>query len=112
MTYDVAVIGLGAMGSATVHQLARRGQRVLGIEAFSPGHQLGSSHGESRIIRLAYFEHTDYVPLLRRAYELWAELEREADASLLTLSGGLMIGTPESGVVTGALASAQQHGLE
>jgi sarcosine oxidase len=110
--FDVIVVGLGAMGSAAVYELARRGRRVLGIEAFSPGHQLGSSHGESRIIRLAYFEHTDYVPLLRRAYELWAELERAAGASLLTLSGGLMLGKPDSSVVTGALASAQQHGLE
>jgi sarcosine oxidase len=110
--FDVIVVGLGAMGSAAAYHLARRGRRVLGIEAFGPGHQLGSSHGESRIIRLAYFEHPDYVPLLRRAYALWAELERESNLSLLTLSGGLMIGQPDSGVVAGALASAQQHGLE
>jgi sarcosine oxidase len=110
--FDVIVVGLGAMGSAAAHHLSKRGQRVLGLEAFGAGHRLGSSHGESRIIRLAYFEHTDYVPLLRRAYELWDDLERESSVSLLTLSGGLMIGKPESGVVAGALASARQHGLE
>ncbi|MBV9577056.1 MAG: N-methyl-L-tryptophan oxidase [Chloroflexi bacterium] len=110
--FDVIVVGVGAMGSATAYQLARRGRRVLGIEAFGPGHELGSSHGESRIIRLAYYEHPDYVPLLRRAYELWQVLERQANVSLLTLSGGLMIGRPDSSVVSGALASARQHGLE
>ncbi|MBV9326387.1 MAG: N-methyl-L-tryptophan oxidase [Chloroflexi bacterium] len=110
--FDAIVVGLGAMGSAAAYHLARRGRRVLGIEAFGAGHQLGSSHGETRIIRLAYYEHPDYVPLLWRAYELWAELEQAAKVSLLTLSGGLMIGKPDSAVVAGALASAQQHGLE
>jgi sarcosine oxidase len=110
--FDVIVVGLGAMGSSAAAHLAKRGRTVLGLEAFSPGHQLGSSHGESRIIRLAYFEHPDYVPLLRRAYALWDDLERETGLSLLTLSGGLMVGKPESAVVAGALASAQQHGLE
>src|SRR4030081_2282458 len=66
--YDVIVVGLGAMGSAAVYELSRRGQRVLGLEAFEPGHRLGSAHGESRVIRLAYFEHPNYVPLLQRAY--------------------------------------------
>ena len=74
MTYDAIVIGAGGMGSATVYHLARRGLRVLGIERFDVPHDLGSSHGESRIIRLAYAEHPDYVPLLRRAYALWREL--------------------------------------
>src|SRR5262245_48565387 len=109
---DVIVVGLGAMGGAAAYHLTGRGLRVLGLEAFTPGHELGSSHGESRIIRLAYFEHPDYVPLLRRAYTLWSELERAAGISLLTLTGGLMIGRPGSGVVAGALASARQHGLE
>ncbi len=110
--FDVIVVGLGAMGSAALYHLATRGLHVLGLEAFTPGHQLGSWHGESRIIRLAYYEHPDYVPLLRRAYELWNTLERDSGSSLLTLSGGLMIGTPDSSVVSGALASAQRHGLE
>jgi sarcosine oxidase len=110
--YDVIVVGLGAMGSAALYELSRRGQRVLGLEAFGPGHKLGSSHGESRVIRLAYFEHPNYVPLLQRAYARWADLERESGEDLLHITGGLMIGSPESELVSGALASAQQHGLD
>jgi sarcosine oxidase len=110
--YDTVVVGLGAMGSAALMQLARRGQRVLGLEAFGPNHQLGSWHGESRVIRLAYYEHPNYVPLLRRAYELWAELERDSGAELLTRTGGLMIGLPDGELVAGSLASATEHGLE
>ena len=110
--FDVIVVGLGAMGSAALYQLSRRGQRVLGLEAFEPGHRLGSSHGESRVIRLAYFEHPNYVPLLQRAYQLWAELERESAAELLHITGGLMIGTPETELVSGARASADEHRLE
>jgi sarcosine oxidase len=110
--FETIVVGLGAMGSAALCHLAKRGQRVLGLEAFGPGHQLGSSHGESRIIRLAYYEHPAYVPLLQRAYTLWNDLEQDANVSLLTVCGGLMIGKPESSVVAGALASARQHGLE
>ena len=79
-TFDTIVIGVGAMGSATWYQLARRGQRVLGLEQFDIPHSRGSSHGFTRIIRMAYFEHPSYVPLLRRSYELWAELEAEAAA--------------------------------
>ena len=74
---DVVVIGLGIMGSAAL-RLARRGIRVAGIERFAPGHDSGSSHGETRIIRLGYFEHPSYVPLVRRSYELWRELEATA----------------------------------
>src|SRR5438034_86492 len=110
--YDVIVVGLGAMGSAALYQLARRGQRVLGLEAFEPGHRLGSSHGESRVIRLAYYEHPSYVPLLHRAYALWADLERAAGEQLLRITGGLMIGTPGSPLVSGALASAMRHALD
>ena len=110
--WDVIVVGLGAMGSSALYQLSRRGLRVLGIEAFEPGHQLGSSHGESRIIRLAYHEHPSYVPLLHRAYALWSEIEQESGAHLLTITGGLMIGPPSSELVSGALASAKVHGLE
>jgi sarcosine oxidase len=110
--YDTIVVGLGAMGSAALYQLARRGQRVLGVEAFGPGHRLGSSHGESRVIRLAYYEHPDYVPLLHRAYALWEELERVSGEQLLRITGGLMIGTPASQLVSGAHASAVRHGLD
>jgi len=108
---EVIVVGLGAMGSAAAWQLARRGRRVLGFDRFSPPHTLGSSHGRSRIIREAYFEHPSYVPLIRRAYEGWAELERESGRRLLRQTGGLMAG-PEGGVlVAGARRSALAHGL-
>jgi sarcosine oxidase len=110
--FDVIVVGVGAMGSSTLYQLSRRGLRVLGLEAFEPGHRLGSSHGESRVIRLAYYEHPDYVPLLRRAYALWSELEEESSDDLLHVTGGLMIGRPDSELVLGARTSAEQHGLE
>src|ERR1700716_2582892 len=101
-TFDVIVVGLGAMGSSTLYQLSRRGKRVLGLEAFEPGHRLGSFHGESRVIRLAYFEHPNYVPLLQRAYALWDEVEQRSGAELLHITGGLMIGVPETELVSGA----------
>lgn len=111
MSYDVIVVGLGAMGSATAYQMAARGANVLGIEAFTPAHELGSSGGSTRIIRLAYFEHPSYVPLLRAAWELWPQLEREADDELLRVTGGLYIGRRGSAVLEGSLLSAQTHGL-
>ncbi|HEY8394571.1 MAG TPA: N-methyl-L-tryptophan oxidase [Thermaerobacter sp.] len=109
--YDVIVIGLGGMGSAIAYHLARRGRRVLGLDRFTPPHDFGSSHGRSRIIRQAYFEHPAYVPLVLRAYELWRALEKDAGEELLVETGGLMIGTPDSEVVAGTTESAQQHGL-
>lgn len=109
--YDVIVVGLGGMGSAAAYHLARRGRRVLGLERYSPAHALGSSHGHSRIIRQAYFEHPAYVPLLLRAYELWEALERDAGEDLLTICGGLMLGAESSHTVAGALRSAREHGL-
>ncbi len=108
---EVIVVGLGAMGSAAVSHLVRQGQRVLGLDQFTPPHDRGSSHGQTRIIREAYFEHPSYVPLLRRAYELWTELELEVTMPLLRITGGLMIGAPESTIVKGALRSAQEHRL-
>lgn len=111
-SYDAIVVGLGAMGSATLYHLARRGQRVLGIEQFRPNHEMGSSHGDSRIIREQYFEHPLYVPLVQRAYTLWRELEEESGKSLMTITGGLMIGPPDGMVVAGTLRSAKSHGLE
>lgn len=109
--YDVIVAGLGAMGSATAARLALRGKKVLGLERWIPGHRNGSSHGDSRIIREMYFEHPMYVPLLKRAYELWAELGERVDQRLLNVHGGLMIG-PENGMlVQGTLRSAHEHGL-
>lgn len=109
--YDVIVLGLGAMGSAAAYHLASRGQRVLGFDKFGVAHNMGSSHGDSRIIRQAYHEDPNYVPLLRRAYELWERLERDAGVSVLRKTGGLMIGPAGSSVVEGAIQSALQHGL-
>ncbi|WP_253772927.1 N-methyl-L-tryptophan oxidase [Goodfellowiella coeruleoviolacea] len=111
-TFDAIVIGLGGMGSAAAYQLARRGQRVLGLERFGPLHDRGSSHGGSRIIRQAYFEDPAYVPLLLRAYELWDEVERRADRRLVYRTGGLMIGAPDSRTVAGSRRSAHQWGLD
>jgi sarcosine oxidase len=110
--YDVAVIGLGAMGSAALFHLARRGVKAVGIEQFQPGHDRGSSHGESRAIRLGYFEHPSYVPLARAAYEGWADLERLTGETVLTKTGVLEAGKPGSVVVEGSLAASRLHGLE
>jgi len=109
--FDVIVVGIGGMGSAAAWRLARRGRRVLGLERFVPPHEMGSSHGLSRIIRLTYFEHPSYVPLLRRSYELWRELERLTGEQLLYITGALEIGAPDSVVVQGSLKSAEIHGL-
>ena len=109
--YDVAVIGLGAMGSAALFDLARRGVRAVGIERFEPGHDHGSSHGESRAIRLGYFEHPSYVPLARKAYENWRRLERLTDETVLTVTGILEIGRPGSVIVEGSLVASRLHDL-
>ena len=85
--YNVIVVGLGAMGSATLYHVAQRGWRALGLEQFAPGHGLGSSHGDSRIIRETYFEHPLYVPLVQRAHRLWRELEERSGSSLMTITG-------------------------
>jgi sarcosine oxidase len=109
--YDVIVAGLGGMGSSAAYHLAGRGKRVLGLERHAPAHDKGSSHGESRIIRQAYFEDPSYVPLLLRAYELWERLEEETDEDLMTLCGGLMIGPRNGALVSGSVASADEYGL-
>jgi sarcosine oxidase len=109
--FDVVVAGLGAMGSAALAELAARGVRVLGLDRHAPPHALGSSHGKSRIIREAYFEDPCYVPLVQRAYERWADLERQSGRALLRRTGGLMIGPPEGSLVAGALRSAAVHSL-
>ncbi|MPY91167.1 MAG: N-methyl-L-tryptophan oxidase [Luteitalea sp.] len=109
--YDVIVIGLGAMGSAALFHLARRGCTVLGLERFNIPHDRGSSHGITRIIRLAYYEHPSYVPLLRRAYELWDELERSAGIPLRYTTGSIDAGPAASAVVEGSLQSCQEHDL-
>lgn len=111
MQYDVIVIGVGGMGSATVYQLARRGCRVLGLEQFSIPHENGSSHGVDRIIRLAYAEDPGYVPLLRRAYELWRELENLTQERLLFITGGVDAGAEDSATVVGSLRACETHHL-
>ncbi len=109
--FDVVVCGLGAMGSAALQHLAQRGKRVLGLERYAPGHDRGSSHGLTRIIRLGYFEHPSYVPLLLRAYALWRELEAAAGRQLLHITGIAEIGRPEGALVQGTLAAARLHAL-
>src|SRR6266478_1519357 len=104
--YDVIVAGLGAMGSAAVYHLAARGARVAGFDRFRPPHDQGSSHGRTRIIREAYFEHPLYVPLVQRAYKLWAELEEKSGQRLLVQTGGVLIGPPDGVLVKGAKLSA------
>jgi sarcosine oxidase len=111
MAYDVIVVGIGGMGSAAVWQLARRGARVLGLERFDVPHAEGSSHGISRIIRLPYYEDSAYVPLLRRAYELWREIERETGEELLVITGSVDASPEDDSLFQGALASARLHGL-
>lgn len=110
--YDVIVAGVGGMGSAACLHLARRGRRVLGIERFGVPNTMGSSHGLTRIIRLAYFEDPAYVPLLRRAFELWHELEDAYGRRLLHMTGCLDVGPGQGRVVTGALDSSRQHDLK
>ncbi len=109
--YDAIVLGTGGVGSAACWQLARRGASVLGLDRFPPGHDRGSSHGQTRIIRQAYFEHADYVPLLRRAYELWAELEQVSGQRLFEQIGLLQVGPCSGVVLPGVLRAAAQHGL-
>jgi len=110
-SFDVAIIGLGVMGSAALAALARRGLRVVGIDRFAPGHDRGSSHGKTRVIRLGYFEHPSYVPLVRAAYPLWRELEAGSGEALLTITGIVEIGAPESDLVAGTLRSLRLHHL-
>jgi sarcosine oxidase len=109
--YDVIVVGLGGMGSAAAHHLARRGRRVLGLERFGPAHAQGSSHGGSRIYRQAYAEDPAYVPLLLRARELWEEAAANSGQDLFTATGGLVIGHPDAEPVAGTLRSAREWGL-
>ncbi|MDT5192709.1 MAG: sarcosine oxidase [Mycobacterium sp.] len=110
-SYDVIVIGLGGMGSSAAYHLARRGQRVLGLEKFTPAHDKGSSHGGSRIIRQSYFEDPAYVPLLLRAYELWEDLARDSGQEVYRITGGLFLGPSECLTVAGSLRASLQWSL-
>jgi sarcosine oxidase len=116
--YDVIVVGLGAMGSAATYQLAKRGARVLGIDRFSPPHDLGSSHGDTRITRLAIGEGAHYTPLVKRSHEIWRDIERETGADLLTQCGELIISsnnqrafTHVEGFFANTVAAARAHGV-
>ena len=111
-TYDVIVIGIGGMGSATIYHLAKRGLNVLGIEQFDIPHDRGSSHGLTRIIRLAYYEDPSYVPLLYRAYALWGELEHETGDKLFYQTGSIDMGPEDSAVFAGSLQSCLEHNLK
>lgn len=111
MDCDVVVIGLGAHGSAIAAHCAAAGLAVVGLDADDPPHPRGSHHGESRIIRQAYYEHPSYVPLLQRAYAMWDELAAQAGERLIARTGGLMIGPGDGELVPGALQSAREFGL-
>lgn len=110
--YDVIVVGLGSMGGAAANALAGRGARVLGLETYQPGHDQGSAHGGTRIIRQSYFEDSAYVPLLFSAYEGFRKLEEESGRDLMRLCGGIYIGHPESKTFAGSWAAAKEHGLD
>ena len=111
-TYDSIVIGLGGMGSAALCHLAERKQNVLGIDQFDIAHDRGSSHGGTRILRKAYFEHPDYVPLLTRTYEEWARLEAETNRQLIFRTGLMLVGRPELNLIPGVKQAAAEHGLD
>ena len=109
--FDVIVVGVGTMGSAACYQLAMRGARVLGLEQYNIPHAMGSATGYSRMIRLAYFEHPDYVPLLRRSYQLWDDLQAELGREVIKITGGVYLGPPGAEVLEGSLKSVRQHDL-
>ncbi len=109
--YDVAVVGLGAMGSAAAWHLARRGERVIGFDRFHPPHTMGSTHGDTRGIREAYYEGPSYVPFVRRAYELWDELAELVGKPLFKQTGSLTLGVENSLQINGVLASAREHDI-
>jgi sarcosine oxidase len=115
--YDVVLVGLGAMGLSTAYHLAKRGQRVIGLERFTLAHAHGSSHGETRITRLAYWEHPDYVPLLRRSFTLFSELDTASGATasgrpLFQQTGSIDIGPAKESIFLGSVLSCREHGLE
>lgn len=110
-TYNTIIIGVGGMGSAALYHLAKRGVNVLGIDQFSVPHEMGSSHGLTRIIRLAYYEDPSYVPLLHRSYKLWEILEHESNEKLFYQTGSIDMGSEDSEVFAGSLQSCLEHNL-
>lgn len=111
MSFDIIIAGLGAVGSAAAYHLVGRGVRVLGLDRYHPPHALGSSHGESRVIRETAFEHPRYVPLARLAYDNWRRLERDSGEALLHVTGVLFVGSAGSPLVAGTVASARGYGV-
>ena len=111
VVYDAIVLGTGGVGSSALYHLARRGLKVLGLDRFAPSHDQGSSHGQTRIIRQACFEHPNYSPLLRESYRLWSELESQVNKKLYHEVGVLQIGPPDGVVVPGVLRSADENNL-
>lgn len=109
--YDCIILGIGGVGSAALYYAAKNGWDVLGIERFSVAHAMGSSHGQTRIIRQAYFEHPDYVPLLKSAYALWSQFEAAVGKSFFQRTGLLQVGHPEGPIIGGIRRSANEHGL-
>ena len=110
--FDCIVIGFGGIGSAAFFYAAKRGWKVLGIDRFGVAHARGSSHGQTRVIRAAYFEHPNYVPLCQRAFFLWDELQSQCRENIFTRSGLIQIGDPNGGVIKGVRASADEHQLD
>jgi sarcosine oxidase len=109
--YDAIVLGTGGVGSSALCHLAGCGLKVLGLDRFPPGHDRGSSHGQTRMIRMSYFEHPDYVPLLRSAYQLWDELEERRGEDLFHRTGLTYFGTADGVIIKGLQSSAREHGL-
>ena len=109
--FDAIVIGIGAMGSSITYQLASHGIKVLGIERFALNHTNGSSHGKTRIIRTAHFEHPTYIPLVQRSFELWSQLKAQSGADIIKMTGALIFGLEESPLVSAAISSSKQHNL-
>jgi sarcosine oxidase len=109
--FDVAVVGLGALGSAALQALARREVRAVGFDRLHPPHTFGSTHGRSRVIREAYYESPAYVPLVQRAYREWHRIARDSRRILFRQTGGIMIGRPDGELVTGTRRSAVSHRL-
>lgn len=110
--YDVIIIGGGGFGSSAAYHSALRGKMVLVIDQFEKGHQRGSSHGETRVIRKAYFEHPDYVPLLQQSYKMWHKLEQKSQIDLISPCGLMVCGAPDSELISGTMQSAEENGLE
>lgn len=112
MSYDLIVLGTGGVGSAAMYHATKSGLKVLGLDRFPPGHDRGSSHGETRMIRMSYFEHPNYVPLLQRAYDLWDELAERRGENLFHRTGLLYAGPPDSVIIRGVQESAKEHDLD